>query len=71
MGLGLALGGHVLGLRLVWPPVNGLDRLLMIVIPMALGVELTAGFECVPQWVAWLLRMSLAATIPRALLHDF
>ncbi len=69
IGLGLALGGHVLGLRLAWPPVNGLDRLLMIVMPMALGMELIAGFECVPRWVAWLLRMSLVATIPRILLH--
>ena len=69
MGLGLAFGGHVLGLRLAWPPVNGLDRLLMIVVPMALGVELIAVFERVPQWVAWLLRMSLAAMIPRILLH--
>ena len=69
MGLGLALGGHVLGLRLAWPPVNGLDRLLMIVMPMALGMELIACFECVPQRVAWLLRMSLAATTPRILLH--
>lgn len=69
MGLGFALGGHVLGLRLAWPPMNGLDRLLMIVMPMALGVELIAGFERVPQWVAWLLRMSLAAMIPRILLH--
>lgn len=68
MGLGLALGGHVLGLRLAWPPVNGLDRLLMIVMPMSLGVELIAGFECVPRRVACLLRMSLAATIPRILL---
>jgi hypothetical protein len=69
MGLGLAVGGYLLGLRLVWPPVNGLDRLLMIVMPMSLGVELIAGFECVPQRVAWLLRMSLAAAIPRILLH--
>ena len=69
IGIGLALGGHVLGLRLDWPPVNGLDRLLMIVMPMALGMELIAGFECVPQRVAWMLRMSLAATIPRILLQ--
>ena len=70
IGLGLALGGNVLRLRLAWPPVNGLDRLLMIVMPMSLGMELIAGFESVPQWVAWLLRMSLVATIPRILLHD-
>jgi len=69
MGLGLAFGYYVLSLRLAWPPVNGLDRFLTIVVPAALGIELIAGFQCVPRWVAWMLRMSLAATIPRILLH--
>ena len=69
IGLGLAVGYCVLPLQLRWPPVNGLDRFLTIVVPAALTVELIAGFQCVPCWVAWLLRMSLAATIPRILLH--
>ncbi|MEO8496275.1 MAG: hypothetical protein ABI614_14490 [Planctomycetota bacterium] len=69
MGLGLATGYFVLSLRLSWPPVNGLDRLLTIVVPATLGVELIAGFQRVPRWVKWLLRVSLAATIPRILLH--
>jgi hypothetical protein len=49
--------------------VNGLDRFLTIVLPVAMGVELIAGFRCVPCWVAWMLRASEAATIPRILLH--
>ena len=69
MGLGLAVGYYVLPLRLAWPPVNGLDRFLTIVVPAALGIELIAGFQCVPCWAAWSLRMSLAAAIPRILLH--
>ena len=69
IGLGLAVGCYVLSLRLAWPPVSGLDRFLTIVVPAALGIELIAGFPCVPCWVAWFLRMSLAATIPRILLH--
>ena len=69
MGLGLAAGYEVVSLRLAWPPVNGLDRFLTITVPMVLGIELIAGFQNVPRWVAWLLRMSLAATIPRILLH--
>ena len=69
IGLGLVVGHSVVSLRLAWPPVNGLDRFLTITVPLALSIELIAGFQNVPRWVAWLLRMSLAATIPRILLH--
>lgn len=69
MGLGLAVGCYALPLRLTWPPVNGLDRFLTLVVPAALGIEWIAGFQRVPRRVAWFLRLSLAATIPRILLH--
>ena len=69
MGFGLALGYYVLSLRLAWPPANGLDRFLTIVVPAALGIEWIAGFQRVPPWLAWFLRLSLAATIARILLH--
>lgn len=69
IGLGLVVGYHMLSLRTAWPPVNGLDRFLTIVVPAVLGIELIAGFQCVPRWVAWFLRLSLAAMIPRILLH--
>jgi len=69
IGLGLVVGYSVVSLRLAWPPVNGLDRFLTITVPLALSIELIAGFPNVPRWVAWLLRMSLAVTIPRILLH--
>ncbi len=69
IGLGLVVGYYELSLRLAWPPVNGLDRFLTIVVPSALGIELLAGFQRVPRWIAWFLRISLAAAIPRILLH--
>lgn len=69
IGLGLVVGYSVLSLRLAWPPAKGLDRFLTITVPLVLGIELFAGFQNVPRWFAWLLRMSLAATIPRLLLH--
>ena len=69
IGLGLVVGHGAVSLRLAWPPVNGLDRFLTITVPLALAIELIAGFQKVPRWVAWLLRMSLAVTIPRILLH--
>ncbi len=69
IGLGLAVGFFAMSLQPAVPPVNALDRLLAVVIPAALSVELIAGFQATPQWVAWLLRMILVAMIPRILLH--
>ncbi len=69
MGLGLALGCDMLAVRWTWPPVKALDRFLMIVVPMALGIELLAELQGMPRWVARFLRASLAATTPRILLH--
>ncbi len=69
IGVGLVVGYGMLSLRLVWPPEKGLDRFLTISVPLVLGIELIAGFQKVPRWVAWLFRMSLAATMPRLLLH--
>ena len=69
VGLGLAVGCVVLSLRWAWPPANGLDRFLTIVMPAVLGIELIAGFQSVPRRVAWFLRMSLTAAVPRILLH--
>jgi hypothetical protein len=69
IGLGLAVGYCMLSLQPCWPPTNALDRLLTIVLPVALGIELIAGFPCVPAWCAWFLRIGLAATMPRILLH--
>ena len=69
IGSGLAAGYYVLSLQLAWPPRNGLERLLTVVIPAALAIELIAGFHFVPNWAAWFLRVSLAAMLPRILLH--
>lgn len=69
IGLGLAVGYHGLSWRWTWPPVHGLDRFLTIVIPAVLGIELLAGFQSVPRWVAGCLRVGLAATTPAILLH--
>ncbi len=69
IGFGLVVGYGVLRLRLAWPPANGLDRLLLIIVPLALGIELIAGLPQVPRSVAWLMRVCQAAVAPRILLH--
>ena len=69
MGTGLVAGYAVLAMRSAWPPVNGLDRFLMIVVPATFGIELIAGVPSVPLGVGWFLRISLAVLTPRILLH--
>lgn len=62
----LSLAGGLLAgycaLRLIprWPPVNGLDRFLAIVLPAALVIEWLASRSGVPRWLALVLRGSLA-----------
>lgn len=70
ISFGLFAGYDVLSWRLAWPPSNGLDRLLTIVLPAALSIELVAGFQSIPRWLAWFFRISLAASTSRILLHD-
>ena len=67
---GLGAGYYVLRLHVAWPPLNGLDRFLTIVLPAALCIEFAATFSRVPRSLAWLMRFTLAATMGRILLHD-
>src|SRR4051794_17292706 len=57
---GLGAGYYVLRLHVAWPPLNGLDRFLTIVLPAALGMELAATIPRVPRSLAWLMRFTLA-----------
>ena len=69
IGLGLVVGYGVLAFRLTWPPANGLDRLLLVIVPATLVLELIVSCWSGPRRVAWLMRFFLAAAIPRILLH--
>ncbi len=66
---GAVAGYRVLGLAPHWPPMDGLDRCLCIVLPAALVIELIAGFGRVPRLLAWTMRIVLAAVAGRVLLH--
>lgn len=67
--LGLMAGYRVLNLRFAWPPVNGLDRFLTIVLPGVVGVELLACWPRVPPRVVWGLRAAVMVSCSRILLH--
>jgi hypothetical protein len=69
IAVGMAVGYELLQLRPIWPPATALNRLLAIVFPAVFAVELLAGFPRVPGWLAWLLRLTLALSVARILLH--
>ncbi|MCP3693677.1 MAG: hypothetical protein GY917_15855, partial [Planctomycetaceae bacterium] len=66
---GLVVGYRLLALQLSWPPRNGLERFLLLIVPAILGVELVAASPALPRWNAWALRVILALVLPRVLLH--
>lgn len=69
MSFGAVVGLRVLGLAPHWPPMDGLDRFLVILLPALVVIELLAGFARVPRPLAWTLRFGLAAVAGRVLLH--
>src|SRR5579863_6278151 len=69
LAFGAVVGYRVLGLAPHWPPVDGLDRFLLVLFPAAVVIELIAGVHGVPRWLAWVLRIGLAAVAGRVLLH--
>jgi hypothetical protein len=68
--LGLLAGCLVLQVRWNWPPGNGLDRWLTIVVPAAAGIELLAGLSGMPRWLASSLRLGLSSAAGRILLYS-
>jgi hypothetical protein len=69
LGVGFYAGWWVLGIRPHWPLAEDLDRLLAIVVPAVLAVELVSAFPRVPRWLSWVLRLAVAGGVARVLLH--
>ncbi|MEZ6130391.1 MAG: hypothetical protein R3C59_17035 [Planctomycetaceae bacterium] len=69
VGTGLAIAFRVQSMWPTWPPVSALDRLVLIVLPIVLSLELLAGFRAITDRTAWSLRIVLAVVTPRILLH--
>ncbi len=68
IGVGFYLGCWVLGIRPHWPPGEDMERLLEIVVPAAIGVELLSAFPRIPRWLSWALRLVIAGCLARVLL---
>src|SRR5262245_61267113 len=69
--LGVALGSGIscwwLGIRATWPPKEAMDRLLLVVLPIIIGVELVGAAAGQFRWPVWLLRAVVAAFVARIL----
>ena len=69
IGIGFCAGCWVLDIRPHWPPRQDLDRLLVMVVPAAIAVELLAVLPQAPRWVVWTVRLAVIAGTARVLLH--
>ncbi len=70
VGAGFYVGCRWLGLRPHWPPVEDLDRSLLLLFPALIAVELIAFLPQIGRWMAWPLRILLSAGAARLLLHN-
>jgi hypothetical protein len=70
--LGTALGFGItcwwLGIRPNWPPKDAMDRLLFVILPIVVGVELVGAAAGKFRWPVWLLRAIVAAFAARLLI---
>lgn len=68
VGAGLYVGCGFVEQWPRWPPTEDRDRLLTILFPLALAVEVACAF-CPKTWVRWLLRACLACVAAPILLY--
>src|SRR5258708_4884528 len=70
VALGLVAGFWWLGARPHWPPGEDQDRLLLIVLPALVAVELVAAMLKPNRGIAWVLRSVVAAGVTPVLLYN-
>lgn len=69
IGAGFFVGCWLLEIRPHWPPREDLERLLIVVLPAIVTVELLAILPWRPRWLTWTLRLALCVIGGRVLLH--
>lgn len=69
VGAAIVVGAILLGIIPKFPPREDLDRLLLVVVPTVVVVEIAVGLFGRAAWAAWFLRFALAAGVPPILLH--
>ena len=69
IGFGFFFGCWVLGTQPRWHPREDLERLLVVVLPAVMGIELLTALVRAPVWLIWPLRVTLLVGTARVLLH--
>jgi hypothetical protein len=69
VGVGFILGCWLLGIWPQWPLRQDQDRLLGLVFPAVVVIELLAGFPSLPRWLIWPLRLMVVVGCAPVLLH--
>jgi len=69
VGLGFFVGSWLLGVRPNWPPREDQDRLLFILVPAVVGMEILGAFRGPISWLAVVLRLVCVVGAVRLLLH--
>jgi hypothetical protein len=65
---GFGAGCWWLGILPSWPPKEAVDRLLLVILPAVVGVELAGAAAGKFRWPVWLLRSLVAAVAARIVL---
>ncbi len=66
---GFVVGCLVLGIKPHWPPLEDVDRWLLLLMPAAVIAELIALFFGRPKWIVWLARGVISIAAGQILLH--
>jgi hypothetical protein len=69
LGLGFGLGCFWLDIKIHWPPREDQDRLLEIVVPAVIVVEMLAAWPKGPSWMIGGLRLAVVCLTARVLLN--
>src|SRR5437763_5335065 len=69
VGIGFFVGCLILGPTPKWPLQEPADRLLLLLLPVTVAVEILGALISRPRWLTCGLRAVVAATTPRILLH--
>jgi hypothetical protein len=69
VGVGIYAGCWWLGVSPNWPPREDQDRLLFLLLPVVIVVEMISAVIARPTWLPWLLRLFVAAGAAPCLLY--
>jgi len=67
---GFYIGCGIVGMWPKWPPVEDRDRLLLVLFPCVIVMELLAALPACPRWGKLLLRLPVALSAAPILLHN-